>query len=83
MQNLYLCEKINMDKTTASRYDFLLSEICKLPNNSWHISHIYKSSFRLGFSKDDADKAVSTFLNDGFLLVIEPFDKNYNNHGQG
>ena len=71
-----------MDKTTALRYDVLLTEVCKLPKNSWHISHIYKTSFSLGFTKEETDTAVSSFINDGFLVVLEPFEKNYNNHFQ-
>lgn len=75
-------QKRVMNKETARCYDILLSELCKSPKAPYKISHILQISSKLNFTKEDTDMAVSTFVNDGFLLVLEPFDKSYNNHFQ-
>ncbi|MGC4130175.1 MAG: hypothetical protein QM564_11605 [Bergeyella sp.] len=60
-----------MDKNTATKYDALLSVLCKSPNSSWHISHIAKEAEKVGFlTSNELQTAISVFMEDDFLDFI-------------
>jgi hypothetical protein len=61
-----------MDKSTSKRYDALLREIAKMPNGTWHISHISKSAQSVGFTTSiQIETAITLFQEDGFIDFIK------------